>query len=154
MAREDHDVPTRLRSEVTERDGSCCRVCGVYVRYPALHHIEYRSEGGRNEAENLIVIGWLPGHDCHLPVVHARKGLWQPILKIVVASEAGVTAFAVRRQLELAGLEQLDSDNARSRLQRRRLELPRVERPLAGWPSLRTEDTAHPLSERETPPAG
>ena len=89
-------VPTRVRAEVIERDNSCCRVCGQYVEYPALHHIEYRSQGGRNEASNLIVIGWLPGHDCHLTVVHANKRLWQPILQQIVLRPE-VTALAAYR---------------------------------------------------------
>lgn len=85
-----------LREQVIERDGSCCRVCGRYVETPALHHIAYRSEGGRDELDNLVTVGWLPGHDCHLTVVHANKRLWQPILRQVVATP-GVTALQLRR---------------------------------------------------------
>lgn len=132
MAREDVEVPRAVRAEVIERDGSCCRVCGLYVRYPALHHIDYRSQGGRHVPENLIVIGWLWEHDCHLPVVHRNKRLWQPILQVVVLAPSSVTALSVRRQLELAGQLRPETDNARSRPARGRLE--RVERPLAGYP--------------------
>lgn len=139
--REDADVPRPVRREVTERDGSCCRVCGRYVEYPALHHIDYRSQGGGHVPENLIVVGWLPGHDCHLPIVHADKRLWQPILEIV-AITPGVTAFAMRRQLELGDPSYA---NGRSRPAPRapRAVVPRTERSLAGWPT--TEDAAHPL---------
>lgn len=97
VAREDQDVPANVRCQVLERDGHCCRVCGRYVAIPALHHIEYRSEGGPDTVDNLITIGWLPGHDCHLSVVHANKRVWQPILREVVAAPAYVTAFAIRR---------------------------------------------------------
>lgn len=93
------EVPKRVREEVIERDGSCCRVCGRYVEHPALHHIMFRSQGGKNTAENLVVVGWQPGHDCHLGVVHRNKLLWQPILKLVVA-RPGTTAFQMRRWLK------------------------------------------------------
>lgn len=96
LEKDPKQVPAPVRAAVIERDGSCCRVCGQYVEQPALHHIEYRSEGGRNEAENLITVGWMPWHDCHLTVVHANKRLWQPILQVVVVTP-GVTAFQVRR---------------------------------------------------------
>ncbi len=89
-------VPADVRSYVLERDDQCCRVCGRYVETPALHHIEYRSEGGLDIPTNLITIGWLPGHDCHLSVVHANKRLWQPILHQTVIMP-GTTAFQVRR---------------------------------------------------------
>lgn len=115
MAREDHDVPATVRRAVLDRDGHCCRVCGQYVPYPALHHIDYRSEGGLNTVDNLVTIGWLPGHDCHLPVVHANKRLWQPILQRVVHLP-GVTALAYRRQVV-----DMPMRNVRSR-------------PLVGWP--------------------
>lgn len=142
--REDKDVPRKLRAEVVARDGSCCRVCGRFVEQPALHHIDYRSSGGRHRAENLVVIGWLPWHDCHLPVVHANKRLWQPILEAVVLTP-GVTAFSLRRQLEAAGQLPVDSDNGRSRLGRPASSRPpRVERPLAGWPSAEAEAFRRP----------
>ena len=96
MSREDHDVPANVREAVLLRDAHTCRVCGRHTEQPALHHIEYRSEGGPNTIDNLITIGWLPGHDCHLSVVHANKKLWQPILKQIVHMP-GVTAYQVRR---------------------------------------------------------
>lgn len=89
-------LPRDVREAVIERDGSCCRVCGRFVEHPALHHIEYRSEGGLDVVENLIVVGWLPGHDCHLPVVHANKRLWQPVLKQLTLTP-GVTGLQVVR---------------------------------------------------------
>lgn len=91
-------VPSKVREYVIDRDNSCCRVCGRHVEYPALHHIEYRSEGGLDVPSNLIVIGWLPGHDCHLPIVHANKRLWQPIL-LEIAEDPSVTALQARRWL-------------------------------------------------------
>lgn len=96
LEKDPKQVPASVRTAVIDRDGSCCRVCGQWVESPALHHIEYRSEGGKNVADNLIVVGWVPWHDCHLTVVHANKRLWQPLLKVVVQTP-GVTALQVRR---------------------------------------------------------
>ncbi|MBZ5734073.1 HNH endonuclease [Nocardioides sp. TRM66260-LWL] len=89
-------VPTDVREFVIDRDQSCCRVCGRYVETPALHHIEYRSEGGLDVPSNLVVVGWLPGHDCHLDVVHRSKRIWQPVLRRV-AQHPGITALQARR---------------------------------------------------------
>lgn len=104
VERDETTVPKNVRSQVIARDNSCCRVCGRYVEYPALHHIHYVSEGGPNTVENLVCVGWQPGHDCHLNVVHRNKRLWQPILELVVAHD-GTTAFQWHRWLkaELVG---------------------------------------------------
>lgn len=91
-------VPSDVRDYVIDRDNSCCRVCGRYVEHPALHHIRYRSQGGLDVPGNLVTIGWLPGHDCHIPVVHANKRLWQPIL-LQIADRPGITALQARRWL-------------------------------------------------------
>lgn len=93
----EHDsVPLAVRLECYERDGRCCRVCGRYVTAPGLHHIDYKSQGGLHVPGNLITIGWTPGHDCHLPVVHANKRLWQPVLRQVAITD-GVTAYQLLR---------------------------------------------------------
>lgn len=94
-------MPTSVRSFVLERDGSCCRICGRFVEHPALHHVRYRSEGGPNEPWNLVTVGWLPGHDCHLPIAHANKRLWQPIL-LHIAERPGVTGLSVLRAYRAA----------------------------------------------------
>lgn len=93
----EHDfVPQAVRLEVISRDGQCCRVCGRWVEQPGLHHIDYRSQGGLHVPENLITVGWLPGHDCHIPVVHSNKRLWQPVLKQLVLTP-GVTGRQLLR---------------------------------------------------------
>ena len=89
-------MPADVREYVIDRDGSACKVCGQYVEHPALHHVEYRSQGGLDVPANLVTIGWLPGHDCHLTVVHANKRLWQPIL-LAIVDQPGVTALQWRR---------------------------------------------------------
>ncbi len=96
MTRETDQVPAAVRAAAYERDGGICRVCGRFTDTPGLHHIEYKSEGGLNVLENLITIGWTPGHDCHLAVVHQSKRLWQPILKVVVQHD-GITGRSLLR---------------------------------------------------------
>lgn len=89
-------MPTDVRAQVIDRDASCCRVCGRYTDTPALHHIAYRSQGGENDPGNLVVVGWTPGHDCHLGVAHANKRLWQPVL-LLAAQTPGVTGYQIIR---------------------------------------------------------
>lgn len=90
-------VPADVREHVIERDGSCCRVCGRHVEYPALHHIVYRSQGGLDIPSNLVTIGWLPGHDCHLPIAHGPKARTVRDLLLAIAERPGVTALQVAR---------------------------------------------------------
>lgn len=97
MTSESHDVSAKVRAAVYERDAGCCRVCGRYCDTPGLHHVDYRSQGGGNRVENLVTIGWTPGHDCHLAVVHANKRLWQPILHAIVARGDGVNGLQLLR---------------------------------------------------------
>lgn len=98
-------VPADVREYVLDRDQGLCRVCGRYVAEPALHHVAYRSQGGLDVPSNLVTVGWLPGHDCHLSVVHRNKRLWQPIL-LAIVDRPGITALQWRRwaQAESLGL--------------------------------------------------
>lgn len=92
-------VPTAVRDFVIERDNSCCRVCGRYVETPALHHIAFRSQGGPDLPSNLITIGWLPGHDCHLEIAHGPQArMWRQIF-LAIADRPELTALQVRRRL-------------------------------------------------------
>lgn len=78
------DIPGAVRQECADRDGGNCRVCGAGVGdQGALHHIEYRSEGGLHVAENLVTVHWMYWPRCH-ELVHGNKRLWQPILLEVV----------------------------------------------------------------------
>lgn len=90
-------VPSDVRDLVVERDGSCCRACGRYVEHPALHHIVYRSQGGLDVPSNLIVVGWMPGHDCHLQVAHGANARWWREIFLAIAERPGVTARQVAR---------------------------------------------------------
>ncbi len=50
-------IPPALRRAVLSRDGHCCRVPGCKnSTYLDLHHIELRSEGGRNVLANIITL--------------------------------------------------------------------------------------------------
>lgn len=91
-------VPAGVREHVLERDGHCCRVCGRWVEMPALHHIVFRSQGGLDVPSNLITIGWLPGHDCHLTIAHgANARSWREVFLSIADKHPGVTALQWQR---------------------------------------------------------
>jgi hypothetical protein len=46
------------------------------VEVPHVHHIIYRSQGGKDLPENLISLDW----KCHA-MVHSNKPLWLPVLQ-------------------------------------------------------------------------
>lgn len=66
-----------LRKKVRARDGNVCRYCGQ--RGEQVHHILYRSQGGPDCPNNLILL-------CteHHMLVHSNKRHWQPILLAVL----------------------------------------------------------------------
>ncbi len=90
-------VPVQIRQRVIERDHHCCRVCGRYVETPALHHIVFRSHGGLNTLDNLVTVGWQPGHDCHLTVAHGRHARMVADLLKRCAADPSVTALQLLR---------------------------------------------------------
>lgn len=90
-------VPSGIRRAVLERDGHCCRICGRYVEVPALHHILYRSHGGANTVENLVTVGWQPGHDCHLTVAHGPNARTVAQLLKQCALDPSVTVLQLQR---------------------------------------------------------
>lgn len=65
---------------VRERDGNRCRVCG-HPYAVELHHIVFRSQGGKHEPENLVC---LCAH-CHGLVHHRRLWLTGPASELVVS---------------------------------------------------------------------
>lgn len=90
-------VPTRVRRAVIERDGHCCRVCGRWVETVGLHHVVFRSHGGPNTEDNLVVVGWLPGHDCHLVHAHGvRAAVFREALQVCILTP-GLTAVQLLR---------------------------------------------------------
>ena len=65
-------MPSGLRDAVIASDGGKCRRCGTSNRLH-VHHVMYRSQGGKHVAENLITLCYT----CH-DVVHSNKDKWQP----------------------------------------------------------------------------
>ena len=85
------------RAEVIARDGHCCRMCGIYAEGPHVHHVIYRSQGGKDVGGNLVSLDWR----CH-ERVHRNKPLWLPILQVVAITN-GVNAVQLRRWYERGG---------------------------------------------------
>lgn len=72
-------LKTHVRAYVIERDGHVCRGCGQYQEHPHVHHIVYRSQGGKDVPSNLISLCFR----CH-EMVHRSKPLWMPILQTLI----------------------------------------------------------------------
>lgn len=70
FAREDRkNVPARVRQAVLDRDGGCV-LCGTSGENRLqLHHVVLRSQGGRHDADNLVVLC----ADCHRDVHEGRQ---------------------------------------------------------------------------------
>lgn len=66
-------IPQDVRFEVLTRDGRRCRMCGRTVGLH-LHHVVYRSEGGKHVATNLLTLCY----GCH-DRVHSNKKLYQDL---------------------------------------------------------------------------
>ena len=49
-----HYKYSKLRRKVYERDGGQCVLCGGAGAH--IHHIIFRSQGGKDEAENLVTL--------------------------------------------------------------------------------------------------
>lgn len=74
------------RATVIALDGGRCRVCGTKQNLH-VHHIHYRSEGGKDDLDNLITL-------CvdHHELIHSNKNLYQPRCLEAVA-ERDTTIF-------------------------------------------------------------
>lgn len=58
----DHITPD-VRDEVLRRDQFRCRRCGEQdLSKLTLHHVQYRSQGGAHDADNLVTVCWIPCH--------------------------------------------------------------------------------------------
>lgn len=85
------DIPEDVREQVYARDRYRCRWCGRTNGAVHLHHIDYRSAGGRHLPENLITL-------CvrHHQLVHTDKGFYPPLLTELVR-RGGVTGIELAR---------------------------------------------------------
>lgn len=93
-----------MREVVRTRDQHRCRFCGVTsVARLEIHHIEYRSQGGADEAYNLILLC-----DADHRLMHTSKKKWQPLLKGVqmLWYFEGVMMSVAQAETDLAWLNQ------------------------------------------------
>ncbi len=79
----------RVRRAVKFRDGGQCRVC-VRGNGTELHHIVFRSLGGKHSTANCILICW----DCH-QAIHATR-------RLVVTGDANVALVIQWKQTNAA----------------------------------------------------
>lgn len=86
------DIPEAVRRQVHNRDRGACRFCGSFADAPHLHHIAYRSQGGRHVVENLATLH----HWCHSKV-HSNKALYAPLLAAAIAHSDGLNVLQLLR---------------------------------------------------------
>lgn len=86
------DIPTAVRKICYERDNYRCRWCGRYNVAIHLHHVVYRSGGGRHVPENLISLCYE-----HHATAHSSKNNYQEILLAVLQEEPNVTVLQYMR---------------------------------------------------------
>lgn len=77
------DIPVSVRRIVYKRDEYRCRWCGRSNAGIDLHHINYRSSGGKHTPENLISL-------CreHHSMAHSNKGYYPELLTELVTNLA------------------------------------------------------------------
>lgn len=67
--KDEKEIPPEIRHQVLERDGRRCQFPGCSMRSRlGLHHIIFRSQGGKHVPENLVVLC-----DCHHTLIHLHK---------------------------------------------------------------------------------
>ena len=88
---EEQQIRLATRVEILERDEHVCRLCGTFSEILHVHHIIYRSGGGKDVSENLVSLDWR----CH-DRVHGNKRLYLPVLR-QVAITPGVNGLQLLR---------------------------------------------------------
>lgn len=84
------EITEELWQYVHTRDNGICQICAL--KGTQAHHIIYRSQGGANCANNLILL-CLP---CHHTVVHARYSVGpQLLIKRLMENEEKLRANLV-----------------------------------------------------------
>jgi hypothetical protein len=86
------DIPLWVRRAVHARDQGKCRWCGRTNAGIHLHHVIYRSNGGKHLLENLIA---LCGE--HHALVHSDKPFYQPLLLELLEHEPSVIGYQLVR---------------------------------------------------------
>lgn len=78
------NMESDLRETVIAADGNRCRNCGVTYGL-RVHHVRYRSEGGKDAEENLLTLC----DQCHI-LVHSDKNVYQSLcLQLIGMREEG-----------------------------------------------------------------
>lgn len=71
-AEDPKNIPARVRQAVLDRDNAQCQLCGDgRENVLQLHHLTYRSQGGRHLEENLVTLCFR----CHEDVHHGRQAI-------------------------------------------------------------------------------
>lgn len=65
--RRDNGIYKNARAKVIARDEGWCVLCGR--QYQEIHHIIFRSQGGKHNIENLCCLCW----ECHHIRAHGTK---------------------------------------------------------------------------------
>ncbi len=76
----------KIRPKVIERDHGKCILCGG-AHYEEVHHIKYRSAGGKNNIENLCCLCW----HCHRIKIHAgsHQREYRKVLQTILKERHG-----------------------------------------------------------------
>lgn len=88
---DERSITLVARADIIARDAHVCRLCGVYAEVIHVHHLIYRSQGGKNVRENLVSLDWR----CH-DRVHSNKPLWMPVMQQVAITD-GVNGLQLLR---------------------------------------------------------
>lgn len=86
------DIPLETRRMVHARDQGKCRWCGRTNAGIHLHHVIYRSSGGKHLVENLLS---LCGE--HHALVHSDKPFYQPFLLDLLQLAPSVIGYQLVR---------------------------------------------------------
>jgi 5-methylcytosine-specific restriction endonuclease McrA len=60
-------IPRKIKAEIYDRDKGICQGCGVIGVH--LHHIIFRSQGGKHTVDNLVTLC----NDCHTRAHNCRE---------------------------------------------------------------------------------
>lgn len=111
------DIPPEIRRVVYRRDNGKCRWCGRTNAGIHLHHVIYRSTGGKHLPENLIS---LCGE--HHALVHSDKPFYQPLLLELLQLEPSIIGYQLirwkangERRRAVRGLRDADSSDGEAR---------------------------------------
>ena len=81
---------------VLSLDKDRCRFCGKSGGSLHVHHVRYRSEGGKHVEDNLIALHI----ECH-DKVHGNKKLYQPLALQVIGLRKEETRYITIQHLEV-----------------------------------------------------